>query len=184
VLDALGEPGAEMALRERRERVEVDDDLGGLVEHADGVLLELHPRLDVGRGVGVGDVEIDGGLPAHRRVDHGEEGGRALDDGCAAFVGGGDETGEIAHDPTAQGEDGLAPVQPVNGAVGEKSLGGGEGLGLLAGADGEDGARDAGPPEKPGEKIGAGEQRVVGDDHGAGCTPARPEAGRELGEEP
>ena len=90
VLDDLGEPGGELALGQRRERVGVREHHARLVEGADHVLAE---RM------------VDRGLAADRGVDLREQRRRDLDERHAALIDGRGEAGEVADDAAAQRDD-------------------------------------------------------------------------------
>jgi hypothetical protein len=98
VLDHLGETGAQLPLRQRRERVRVGEHELRLVERADHVLAA---RM------------VDRGLAAHRRVDLREQRRRHLDERHAALVGRGGEAGEVADHAAAERHDRGVPVAAV-----------------------------------------------------------------------
>jgi hypothetical protein len=106
MLDDLGRTGAQLGERERVEHRRVDQHGARRVEGADQVLPS--------RGV-------DGGLPAHRRVDHGQQGRRALHDRDAAQVRGRHEAAEVPdHAPAERDEGGIAPTAGLEEAVGDR----------------------------------------------------------------
>ena len=117
VLDHFRQAGAQFALGQRVEGVEVRDHATRLVEGADQIL-----------AAGV----VDRGLAAYGGVHQREQGRRNLDVGDAALVGGRGEAGNISHHPSAERDDRGAAVvtpgdQPVDD-VGERR----EGLERLA----------------------------------------------------
>ena len=90
VLDDLGEPGAELAGRQRRQRRGVGDHRDRLVKGADQVL--------------AGGM-VHAGLAADRGVDLREQRGRQLDEIDTALVAGGGEPGHVAdHAPAERGD--------------------------------------------------------------------------------
>ena len=93
VLDDLGPAAAHLARRQGRKGVHVFDHQAGLVEGAQ-VVLAL--------------AQVDGDLAAHGGVDHGEDGGRRLDQAHAPQKGGRGVAGEVADHAAAQGDDRVA----------------------------------------------------------------------------
>ena len=90
VLDDFVQAGAELAAGKRGEELRVDDHGRRLMIGADEILA---------RGV------VDADFSADRAVDLREERRRDLDDGHAAEVGGRGESGDVADDPSAHGDD-------------------------------------------------------------------------------
>ena len=103
VLDDLGQPGAQLAQRQRAQRVQVADHALRLVERADHVLA---------------DRVVDGGLAAHRRIHLRQQRGRHLHERHAAHVARGGKAGHVADHPAAQREEhGLAVAAVAEQAV-------------------------------------------------------------------
>ncbi len=98
----------------------VDDDEGGLVEGADEVFA-------------FGDV--DGGFSSGGAVGLGDDGRRDLHEGYAAIVDGGDESGEVSDDASAEGGDGAGAVVSGADEFGAKLLGAGEVFAGFSGGD-------------------------------------------------
>ena len=88
-LHDLREPGAQLPFRQRRQRIDVADDRGRLVEGADQVL-----------AAGM----IDAGLAADGGIHLGEQRGRQLHDRDAALVGRGREARDVADHAAAERE--------------------------------------------------------------------------------
>ena len=86
----FAQPAANFAAGKGAEKERVDDNLRRLVERADYVLYPL---------------EIDGGFAADRTVDLREEGRRNLHEVDAAHVERGGESCNVAHHPSAEGDD-------------------------------------------------------------------------------
>jgi hypothetical protein len=53
---------------------------------------------------------VDGDLAADGRIDHRQKRGRQHDQGQAAIIGGSGQTGQIADDSAAQGDDRRLPI--------------------------------------------------------------------------
>ena len=117
VLDDLGQPAAKLAIGQRLERGGVDPDASGLVESADQVL-------------GAGMVDPD--FAPDRAIDLRQERRRHHDERKAAGEGCGNETGQIADDPAAQGDDQGVAIGGARGQLVVKPLGLRERLGGLA----------------------------------------------------
>ena len=81
VLDHFGQAGAELPVRQRRQRVRIGDDRPRLVEGADEILAA---RM------------VDAGLAADRGVDLRQQRGRAPALGDAALIAGRGEAGDVA----------------------------------------------------------------------------------------
>ena len=81
------------------------------MEGAHHVLVEL-----------VVDGEVDARLASHGRVDHGEQGARALDDGDPALVARGDEPRDVPHDPASECDDGIDAGETEPGGFDEQRL--------------------------------------------------------------
>ena len=89
-LDDLRRARDEFRPRQRSKRKGVEENPGWLVEGSHEVL----PRC-----------EVDAGFPAHRGVDHAEQGGGHLDDGDAPHPRRGDEPGEVRNRTAAHADD-------------------------------------------------------------------------------
>ena len=90
VFDDFGHAGGELAWRQGGEGGGVDEHGLRLVEGADEVF-----ALRV----------VDAGFAAHRGIDLRQQGGRDLQAGDTALVGGGGETRDVAGDAAAEGDD-------------------------------------------------------------------------------
>lgn len=155
VLDDLGEAGAELAVGQGAEHVEVAEDEAGLVEGADEVF---------------SGGEVDPDLAADGAVDLGEQGGGDLDEGDAAEVGGGDEAGEVAGDAAAEGDDEGPAFEAVGGELVEAMFDHAEAFGRFTGGDGDEDGVEAGIGEAGEGDVGEARGDVgVGDDGAAGC---------------
>ena len=148
-LDGLAEGGPAMALGQRPERRDVDDDVGRLMERADEVL-----------ALG----QVHGGLAADRRVDLGDQGRRDVDERHAAQVRGGEEPGGVAEGAAADGDERLIATDPQPGELARGGFDDGHPLGILAlrEHDGLDRGQPAGqqargqiaPDGVPGTRLG------------------------------
>ena len=98
VLDDLGEPGAQLARRQRGQGGGVAHHELGLVEGPDQVL--------------AADV-VDAGLAADGRVHLGQQRGGHLHEGDAALVAGGGKAGEVPDHAPAQGQHGAVAGEAV-----------------------------------------------------------------------
>ena len=116
-LDRLAEGGPQLALGERPQDVDVDDDRGRLVERPDEVL-----------ALG----QVDPGLAADRRIDLGDERRRDLDERDAAQVDRGQEPGRVAERAAADRDERLAALDPQSRQLAGRRLDDGEPLGGLA----------------------------------------------------
>ena len=96
-LTISAEPGDQLVRRERLQGLEVDEHGRRLVERADQVL--------AGGGV-------DAGLPAHGRVDHGQQRGGDVHDPDSAHPCRGDEPGQIRHRSPAEPDDHVGAGEP------------------------------------------------------------------------
>ena len=145
-LDRLGQAVDKMAAGQRGEGVGVHHHQFGLPEGAHHVL---------------GVPEVDGGLAADGRIDHGQGGGGAVDEVDAPHVDGGGKAGEVPHHAAAHRDDKVAPAQPEVQHLPQHRL---EGLEALAGlplGHGDDG----GLPALVGHLAGVdGGHPAVGDD--------------------
>jgi hypothetical protein len=83
-LDDLGETRCQLAIRQGRQAIRVDQHGERLVERPDHVLAQR---------------VIDTGLAAHRRIDLRQQRGRHLHERHPTLVDGRGETGEVADDP-------------------------------------------------------------------------------------
>ena len=150
VLDHLGKPAAQHVLGERVEHLGVDHHGRRIMEGADEVLAEGG---------------VDGGLAAHRGIDHRQQGGGHLHDGESAHEGGGHEAGEVTDHTAADGDDrGIASSTPLQQGVGEFGPGGPR-FHLLSGGHGEQAG--AVGRELGDDRVGVqgGDGRVADDRH-------------------
>jgi hypothetical protein len=114
--------------------------------------------------------EVDPGLAAHRGVDHAEQRGGHVDDRDPPVVHGRGEPADVGHHPAAHRHHGVGPGEAHPGEVAAEGGHAGQGLGLLAVAEHEGVAGDAG--------VDVDRDAVLGDDRDA------PHAGRQnVGEE-
>ena len=158
VLDHLGQPGAQFAHRQRRQRADVRDDGPRLVEGADQVLAAW---------------VVDPGLAADRGVHLREQRRRHLHVVHASLVAGRRETGDVADDPAAERRHASIPVHPVLDERVEDARQRVEGLVLLAvrqhdGRDSLAGQRAAEPVEVQGGHRFIGDHEDVACRHGFG----------------
>jgi hypothetical protein len=124
-LDHLGEAGAKLCLRERRERAWVGDHGGGLVKGADVVL-------PLGK--------VDPRLAAVGRVDLGHDGRGDVHDGHTALIARGAEAGEIAGDAAAERDDRVRALHARRRKGAQDPFCLGHRLAALAGRDRDRGA--------------------------------------------
>ena len=122
VLDDLGKAFAVFAVGQGFEREGIGEHQPWLVEGADEVFT----------GTGV-----DAGLAADGAVDLRDDGGGNLHAGDAAEVDGGDESGEVANHPAAEGDDKRTAVEAGGEQPVDEAFRGGHGLGILPRGDGE-----------------------------------------------
>ena len=98
VLDHLGQPGGDLARRQRVQRVQVGHHPQRLVEGADHVLAQR---------------VVDRRFAAHRRIHLRQQRGGHLHEGHAAHVAGRREAGQVPDHAAAEGEQDGAPVAAV-----------------------------------------------------------------------
>ena len=121
-LDDLAQPRPQLVKGERLENGQVAYDGRRRVEGADQVLAR--------RGV-------DAGLPAHGRVDHGQEGGGDVDDGHAPQPGRRGEADQVGRRAPAHGDDAAVASHAHPTQLLPQRVQDGAGLGGLAARDGD-----------------------------------------------
>lgn len=148
--DEVGENGAECVEAKRAEGVGVGVEKGEHVGVADsGVLDDFGETFDEGaggegfKGEGVNEDEagvvegadevfpggeVDACFATDGAVYLGENGGGDLNEGDATVVDGGDESGEVADDASAEGDEEGVPVYALLGKGGADGFDGGEGF--------------------------------------------------------
>ncbi len=119
-LDDLAEGGAQLALRQRAQGGDVQDDRRRVVERAEQVL-----------ALG----QVHAGLAADGRVDLRHQRGRYLDPRDATQVGGRKEPGRVAQRAAADRDQRLAPLHAASREVTRRVLDDGQALGGLAGRE-------------------------------------------------
>ena len=117
VLDDLGDAGPELAIRQRRQRVGVDENDLRLVKRPDKVLALF---------------VIDARLAADRGVDLGQQRRGHLDEGHATHVASGRESGDIADDAATERKDRRIAIGACPDELVEDRLHRGNGLVCLA----------------------------------------------------
>ena len=135
----LGVAGAELALRQRVERVGVGEDQGGLQESADEVL--AMPR-------------VDAGLAADAGIDLRQQGGRHLHEAHAAPCDRRGEAGEVADDAAAERHHHVAALAAATPACLHDHLQPLEALRAFAGRDDDLGRADAGASSSEARRAG------------------------------
>jgi hypothetical protein len=136
VLDDFGQAGAALAKRQGAQEAEVVPDQAGLVEAPEEILRVRH---------------VHAGLAADGGVHLREECGGQLHVGHAAPVDRGRESGQVAHDPAAEGEEDGEPHRGASRELGDEPLGGGERLRRLRFRHDQRAHRPAGAPQRPQE---------------------------------
>ena len=169
--DGLLQSGAEFLGWERGEEVDVDVDGARMVEAPDEVLA---------------GGKVDAGFAADGGVDLGEQRGGNLDERHAAHVDGGEEAGDVADDPGAEGDEERVALGAGLGELLCEGFDGGEALVLLAGGVEEDrrrlGFRERGldffAPELP--DVGTGDEEGAEGLSGGKLDQARVEGAEEV----
>ena len=146
MLDALGQTAAQLAQRQAAQHQRVGDHRHRLVEGADQVLPLRHVHAD---------------LAADRRVDHREQGRRALHERDAAQVGRGREADRVAEHAAAERHDRRAALELVVEQSVVDAAHGLERLALLARRERHGQGREARRLERRARRA-----RVAGLEHG------------------
>ena len=128
VLGHLAAAAAQLARRQRGERVQVAHHAARLPERADEVLALR---------------QVDAGLAADRRVDHPQQRRGHVDHRHAAMPHRGGEAGDVGDHPAAEADDDVVAGEADAGEPSAQRLDRGQRLVLLAVADLDDLGRDA-----------------------------------------